>query len=104
MKKLFIVFGIVCLVSSSTLFAKSSYDFLPIIKSQSEMNLFQNDLVTMTNLIQETEVEIKILLLNEDEPAKECRMTVKGTIDGKEVDVVIVIEGQSCAEFFKELL
>ncbi len=104
MKKLFIVFGIVCLVSSSTLFAKSSSDVLPIINSQSEMNMFQNDVVTMTNLIQETELEIKFLFLYENEPEKECRMTVKGTIDGKEVDLVIVIEGQTCAEFFKEML
>lgn len=104
MKKLFILLGIVCLVSSSPLIAKSSSDFLPIKKSQSEMNLFQNDVVTMTNLIQETDLEIKFLFLYENEPEKECRMTVKGTIDGKEVDLVIVIEGQSCAEFFKELL
>jgi len=45
--------------------------------------------------------ELKVIDLNNEES---CTIHVRGTIDGKQIELTITVKGVSCAELLKELM
>jgi signal recognition particle subunit SEC65 len=72
---------------------------------QTTVSADQYDLEVIINALENLGFEIeKLEVINPEEEEKECKMTIKGTVDKKEVDLTIVVKGQTCTELFKEIL
>jgi len=55
-------------------------------------------------LIEKMGINVEEIELLEEQRAKSCTVRIRGTIDGKEVDITITIEGKSCAELLKDIM
>lgn len=103
MKKLFIVFGIVCLAFANPVLAKTT-NTLPSESSQVLNTTDQRASEVFEKFLERIGFDLDKIEVIENNDDKECTMTIKGTVDVKEVDLTITIKGQTCAEFFKDLL
>lgn len=102
MKKLFMILCMAGLISANPLAAFATNGMVP--ETAEITTLGNNDyidaiIIVMEELGFETE-EVKLF---QEHLQKSCKLTIKGTLDGKEVEVVITIEGMTCAEVIKAL-
>lgn len=49
-------------------------------------------------------IEVDELKVVEPVNKKSCRVTIKGTVDGKKINVTITFEGKTCAELLREIM
>ena len=63
------------------------------------------DLVELLRpVVEKMGIEVDQMEVVEQEVKDSCTIRITGTIDGKKVDIIITIEGKSCAELMKELM
>src|SRR6056297_1068353 len=102
MKKIYLFLLITCFISIHSVDARSAAEVIDV-PAQTSITTVQYDLEVIINALEKLGFEIEeleIIELKEEE--KECKMTIKGTVDEKEVDLTIVVKGQTCAELFRE--
>lgn len=49
-------------------------------------------------------IKVEVISESEGEEFKECKIRIKGTYDGKEIDVTVTVEADNCAVAAGELL
>ncbi|WP_445665515.1 hypothetical protein [Fodinibius sp. AD559] len=63
------------------------------------------DLVELLRpVVEKMGIEVDQMEVVEQEVKDSCTIRIRGTIDGKKVDITITIDGKSCAELMKELM
>lgn len=63
------------------------------------------DLVELLRpVVEKMGIEVEQMEIVEQEIKDSCTIRIRGTIDGKKVDIIITIEGKSCAQLMKELM
>lgn len=55
-------------------------------------------------VVEKMGIKVDQMEVVEQEAKDSCTVRIRGTIDGKQVDITITIEGKSCAELVKELM
>ena len=104
MKKIYLFLFITCFISINSMDARATAENLEV-PVQTTVSADQYDLEVIINALENLGFEIeKLEVINPEEEEKECKMTIKGTVDKKEVDLTIVVKGQTCTELFKEIL
>ena len=104
MKKLCLFLFLVGFVSVNSIDARSTVDALDG-SIQTSVTADQYNLDVIIEALEKLGFEIEKLEVSEAQvEEKKCKITLKGTYKGEEIDLTITIEGQTCAEFFKSLL
>lgn len=104
MKKIYLFLFITCFISINSIDARSTAA-VSDVPVKTEVTVGQYDLEVIITALEELGFEIeKLEVVNTEVEEKECKMTIKGTVDNKEVDLTIVVKGQTCSELLKEIL
>lgn len=83
-----------------------SYPYIVSGYKVDNIELHQPDpgLEALFPLIEKLGINVKELKAIDDPDGKSCTIEIKGSIGGTPIELVITIQGQSCAEFFLELV
>lgn len=104
MKKICLFLFITCFISINSMDARATMEVLEV-PVQITVSADQYDIDVLIDALEELGFKIeKLELIDPEEDEKECKMTIKGTVDKKEVDLTIVVKGQTCSELLKEIL
>lgn len=103
MKKIYLFLFITCFISINSMDARSVVE-IPNIALETSINADQYDLEVIVKALEELGFEIEKLELIDPEEEKECKVTIKGTYKGDDIDITITIKGQTCGEILKEIL
>jgi hypothetical protein len=87
-------------INPSNVFAE-----MDISNSQNQISTFSevHEIEIIVDVLKELGLEINNVEFIEQNLLKSCKLTVKGTFNGKEIEVVLIIEGMSCEEVIKAL-
>lgn len=104
MKKIYLFLFFTCFISVYSVDARTTAEVLDLPVSNA-ITAGEYDIEVIINALEDMGFKVEELKINgPEEEEKECRMTIKGTYDEKEVDLVIVIKGQTCAELLKGIM
>lgn len=102
MKKICMFLFIACVISIHSMEARSAVEILTE-PAQTTHNISQSDSEVLINILENLGFEIEKLEVLENNGEKSCKVTIKGTYNGIEVEIVLIIEGMTCAELLKEI-
>lgn len=102
MKKICLFLFITCIVSANSMIASPAIDTQDT-PTQISLNVVQYDLEILVDMLEDLGVEIIELEFIESGDDKQCTVTVRGTYDGIEIELVFVIKGMTCTEVLKAL-
>lgn len=102
MKKICLFLFITCIVSANSMIASPVID-TPSTPTQISLNIVQYDLEILVDMLEGLGVEIINLEFLENGDDKQCTVTVRGTFNGVEIELVFVIKGMTCTEVLKAL-
>ena len=105
MKKICLFLFITCILSVNSMDARSAVE-IPNIAVETSINADQYDLEVLVKALEELGFEVEKLEVQDPEKKKEkeCKVTIKGTIKGDDVDITVTVKGQTCGEILKEIL
>ncbi|NGP75838.1 hypothetical protein G3570_04285 [Balneolaceae bacterium YR4-1] len=103
MKKIYLFLFFTCFISVYSVEARPIADVLDLTVSNS-ITTSQYDLEAIINALEDLGFKVEAIETYKDPEVKKCTLTVKGIYDGKEVELIIVIEGMTCTELIKELM
>ena len=103
MKKICLFLFITCIISVNSMDARPVTEVLnePV---QTTYNIDQSDSDVLITFLENMGFEIEKLEILEEGAEKECSFTIKGTYKGEDIDIKVTIIGQTCSEFFGELI
>ena len=63
-----------------------------------------NITTVLEGILENMGVEVQELKVLDLKNVESCTIRVRGTIDGKQIELIITVEGVSCAELLKQLM
>ena len=103
MKKIYLFLLITCFISIHSVDARSAAEVIDV-PAQTSITTVQYDLEVIINALEKLGFEVETIEAFIDPDVKKCKLTVKGTLNGKEVELELIIEGMTCTELLKELM